>query len=105
MALRNDRGTPVDPVPFIVVAATAFTVSYSYGPLYLMALGVDLPTALLACGVVAGTATVAAYHRYVRRARPDLRAELPVAARLRRFFYGVLLGMVILAGLALPLVM
>ena len=104
MALRNDRGTPVDPVPFLVVAATAFTVSYSYGPLYLMALGVDLPSALLACGVVTGGAVAAAYHRYVRRARPELRAEVPVDARLRRFFYGVLVGMAVLAGLALPLV-
>lgn len=103
MALRNDRGTPVDPVPFLVMALLAFTISYSYGPLYLMALGLDLGSALLACGVVTVAAVLAAYHRYVRRARPDLRAEVPAALRLRRFFYGVLLGVALLAGLALPL--
>ena len=105
MALRNDRGTPVDPVPFLVVVLLAFTVSYSYGPLYLMALGLDLGTALVACGLVTLLAGLAAYHRYVRRARPDLRGEIPAALRLRRFFYGVLLGVAVLAGLALPLLL
>ncbi len=103
MQLRNSRGTPVDPVPFLVVAATAFTVSYSYGPLYLMALGMELAPALLACGVVVAGSTAAAYHRYVWRARPDLRGEVPAGVRLRRFFYGVLVGVALLAALALPL--
>lgn len=103
MQLRNSRGTPVDPVPFLVVTATAFAVSYSYGPLYLMALGMELAAALLTCGAVVAAATAGAYHRYVWRARPDLRGEVPVAARLRRLFYGVLIGVGLLAGLALPL--
>lgn len=104
MQLRNRHGTPVDPVPFLVVVLGAFLVSYSYGPLYLMALGLGLGDSLLACGAVSAVATGAAHHRLVWTARPDLRGEVPAAVRFKRLFYAVLIGVAVLALLALPIV-
>ena len=46
MRLRNRDGSPVDPVPFLVLAAMAFAVAYSFGPIYFDALGVSLVPAL-----------------------------------------------------------
>jgi hypothetical protein len=102
--LRNDRGTPVDPVPFAVVAATAFLVCFSFGPLYCLALGFDLQTGLVASGVVFVAATVVAYHRLVRRARPDLAGEVPAHLRLRQVFYLTALLTLVLLLLTVPLV-
>ncbi|MFB6123782.1 MAG: hypothetical protein ABEJ78_10030 [Haloferacaceae archaeon] len=103
MKLRNRRGTAVDPVPFLVVAAMAFLVSFSYGPIYCHAvglrgaavLGVPAGAFLVACGV--------AYHRLVWTARPDLRGEVPAERRLARLFYAALAGILVLVGLTLPL--
>lgn len=104
MRLQNKHGTPVDPVPFVVVVLLAVLVCYSYGPIYLMEFGLGLGDALLACGaVVAGTVGVA-HHRLVWTARPDLRSEIPPGLRLRRFFYAMLVGIGLIALLALPLV-
>lgn len=102
--MRNKHGTPVDPVPFLVVVLGTLMVSYSYGPLYLMALGLGLGDSLLACGAVLVVATGLAHHRLVWTARPDLRGEVPAAVRFKRLFYAVLIGVVALALLALPLV-
>lgn len=103
MHLRNKYGRPVDPVPFLVVVLGTVMVSYSYGPLYLMALGLGLGDSLLACGAVVVAATGAAHHRMVWTARPELRAEIPATVRFKRLFYAVLIGVVVLALLALPL--
>lgn len=104
MRLHNKHGTPVDPVPFLVVVLLAALVSYSYGPIYLMELGLGLGDALLACGAVVVATVGAAHHRLVWTARPDLRAEIPPGLRLRRLFYAMLVGAAVLALLALPLV-
>lgn len=104
MQLRNKHGTPVDPVPFLVVVLGMAMLSYSYGPLYLMALGLDLGEALLACGAVLTTTIGAAHNRFVWNARPDLSAEVPATVRLKRLFYAVLIGVGMLALLALPLI-
>ncbi|MFC7069948.1 hypothetical protein [Halobaculum lipolyticum] len=105
MRLRNRAGDPVDPVPFIVVAGTAFMVVYSIGPIYLMSLfGVGVATALAGSTVVFLPIVAASYHRFVRADRPDLRAETPVEWRFRRLVYaGVALGL-LLALLSLPFV-
>lgn len=103
MHLRNKHGTPVDPVPFLVVVLGTIMVGYSYGPLYLMALGMGLEDSLLACGAVVVVATGAAYHRMVWTARPDLSAEIPATLKIKRLFYVMLIGVVSLALLALPL--
>jgi hypothetical protein len=92
MRTVNRRGTPVDPVPFLVVAAAGFLGCYSCGPIYLMEFGLGLASALgLTTGVFLAT-TAVAYHRFVWTARPDLRSEIPVGLRLRR---------IVLAGLAI----
>jgi len=88
----NRRGTPVDPVPFLVVAAAGFLGWYSCGPVYLMEFGADLPGALALTTVAFLATTVIAYYRFVWTARPDLRSEIPAGLRLRR---------IVLAGLAI----
>lgn len=103
MPLPNKHGRPVDPVPFLVVVLGTLTVGYTYGPLYLMALGLGLGESLLACGAGVALASGAAHHRLVWTARPDLRAEVPSALRLKRLFYAALIGVALLALLALPL--
>jgi len=92
MRPENSRGVPVDPVPFIVVAAMGFLFCYSYGPVYLMEFGVDLPGALALTTVAFLATTAVAYYRFVWTARPDLRSEIPAGLRLRR---------IVLAGLAI----
>lgn len=104
MRLRNKDGTPIDPVPFLVVVVLAALVSYSYGPIYLMELGLGLGDALLACGSVVAVTVGVAHHHLVWTARPDLRAEIPPGLRLKRFFYAMLVGAAGLVLLALPLI-
>jgi len=103
MRLANDQGTPVDPVPFLVVVLGTVMIGYSYGPIYLMALGFSVTEALLACTAVVTVIAGVAHHRFVWRARPDLRGEVPAKVRFKRLFYAVLIGVGSLALLALPL--
>lgn len=103
MPLRNSRGTPVDPVPFLVATLLGALVCFAYGPIYLGELGFSLRESLaVSTGISAGVAVVA-YHRYVYAARPDLRGEIPGEVRFRRLVYGIMLGLALLALLALPL--
>lgn len=105
MHLRNDRGVPVDPVPFIVVFALGFLVCYSFGPPYLMALGFTLVQALgLTTGVFAGV-TAVAYHRLVWNARPEVRGVVPGRIRFRRLVYAVFVLLALVVLLALPLLL
>ena len=105
MKLTNRRGTPVDPVPFLVVASLAFLVSFSYGPIYCMALGLSLSWALAVSALVFSLTTGAAYHRLVRTARPELRGEVPAAKRLQRLVYAAIVVVALLALLSLPFLM
>jgi len=102
--LRNRNGNPVDPVPFLVVSVLGFAVSFSFGPGYAMELGASLPTALAVATVASGLTVAVAYHRYVWTERPGLRGEVPAADRFRRLLYGVVVGFLLVAALALPLV-
>jgi hypothetical protein len=100
---KNSRGTPVDPVPFLVVTGFVFLVSFSYGPGYCLALGLRGPVVFLpSCIAFVGLA-VGAYHRLVWTHRPSLRGEIPPEQRLLRLFYAVLIGIALLTGLTLPL--
>lgn len=90
-------------MPFLVVALLGVTVAYSYGPIYLTALGFDLVQALVISTAIAAGVSITAYHRYVWTARPDMRAEVPVESRLRRLVYGVVIGIVVIVLLSLPL--
>jgi len=101
--VQNRQGTPVDPVPFLVVTALGFTVSFSFVPAYAMELGASLSTALGVATAVTGVTAAVSYHRYVWTERPTLRGEVPAADRFQRLLYGVLAGFLVVAALALPL--
>lgn len=94
---------PVDPVPFLVVAALGFLVCYSFGPGYLLALGVDLRAAMVLSSVAVVGTTAFAYHRFVWAARPEVRSEVPATLRARRLLLGALVVAGVFALLSLPL--
>lgn len=101
MRLRNRRGRPVDPVPFIVVVGLAFMLLLSFGPLYGQALGAPLETAIGASFGAFVVVALAAYHRHVWIARSD-GVDIPAPIRAERLFYlMVVLGAVVI-GLAVP---
>lgn len=102
--LQNRFGTPVDPVPFLVVSVLGFTVSFSVGPIYAMELGASLSTALVGAALTTAAVAVAAYHRYVWTERPELRGEIPAEDRFQRLVYGMVAGFLAVALLALPIV-
>jgi hypothetical protein len=104
MQFTNHRGVPVDPVPFFVVAATAFTVVYSFGPSYLAALGVPFGTGIGVCTLVCGALVAIAYHGLVWRSRPELRGVVPAGQRIHLLWYAVVSGIAVLALLSLPFV-
>jgi membrane protein implicated in regulation of membrane protease activity len=100
---RDRDGTPVDPVPFLVVAASAVLVVCSGGPPYLLALGLSLPVAVGVSLAVAAVAVGLAYRRYVRRAAPERRAVVPAQRRLGRFGEAIVALAALFALLSLPL--
>ena len=102
---QNKYGTPIDPVPFLVVLFLGFTICFSYGPPYLTTLGFTLRQALGISGCVVIGIGAVAYHRYIWTARPDLRGEVPAGTRLQRLFYAVIAGVALLGLLALPLLL
>jgi len=103
MQLHNREGTPVDPVPFLVMSLLGVLGSFSYGPPYLLEFGAGLAQALTLSAVVTVCLAAGAYHRYVWTARPELGALLTPGERLVRLFYGALIGLAVLALLSLPL--
>ena len=105
MQFSNSEGTPVDPVPFLVVSITGLAIVFSFGPMYLLAIGLDLPAAAAGTSVALVGTTCLAYYRYVWRARPARRKVVPGPVRLKRLYYAVFVAIALLALLALPLVM
>lgn len=103
MRLHNRRGIEIDPVPFLVVAATGFAVCYSFGPVYLLTFGVTVPTALALSTAVYCLVLGGAYYRLVWTYRPEHRVEVPVGVRFRRIVLATVAGVGLLALLALPL--
>lgn len=102
MRLRNDEGTPVDPVPFGVTTTAAFLVLYSFGPGYLIGLGLALEEALVVVTCLFGCTVVLGYHQLVRRARPEQRAEIPGPVRMERLYYAVLIAIAVFVLLLIP---
>ncbi|WP_254545500.1 hypothetical protein [Halomarina pelagica] len=105
MKPRNRRGTPVDPVPFLVVCAFAFLISFAIGPILCYEYGLRGPLAFVPPSIVFLVAVAAAYHRLVWTARPSLLGEVPVESRLRRLFYAVLVVFLLLGALSIPLLL
>ena len=104
MRPENRVGTPVDPVPFIVVAAFGFLFCYSYGPIYLMEFGAELGGALGYSTMVFLGVLGVAYYRLVWTAQPDLRSEIPAGLRLRRLLLAGLAVAGVFVLLSLPLI-
>lgn len=99
MRLTNRDGSPIDPVPFFVIALLSGLVLVSWGPLYLkehgvgegVAVGVSVALSIVAAGV--------SYHRYVWAVDPQVREEVPAVTRYRRLLYGIAIAVVTLLAL------
>ncbi|WP_424001825.1 hypothetical protein ACOZ4I_00170 [Haloarcula salina] len=105
MNVTNRHGTPVDPVPFLVVALSGILLSYVFLPSYLVYLGAPLTAALAATTVVAAGTVAGAFHRYCWTVRPAVRGEVPAALRFQRLVYGTAVIGALLVLLALPLLL
>jgi len=103
MELRNREGQGVDPVPWFVVTALAFVVTYSFGPGYFTALGLSIGQGVaLSTGLFVATAG-GTYYRFIWTLRPDHREEVPVGDRFERLVLAVLIGVALIGLLAIPL--
>jgi len=99
MRLHNSDGSPVDPVPFFVAALLAAMVLIGWGPLYLMAHGIEQPLALgVSATFTVGTCGVL-YYRFIWNYNPAIREEVPAATRYLRYLYGIVIGILVLLGL------
>lgn len=104
MRLHNVEGTPLDPVPFLVTVVTAFTVAYSFGPVYFLALGLSLANGVTASTVAFLASAGVAFHQQVWTYRPERREEVPAKVRFRRLVYVLLVAIAGSVLLSLPLV-
>lgn len=103
MPLHNADGRAVDPVPFLVVSLSASLVILSYGPIYFRTWGLSLDTAVAVSGLLSLAGVCCCYYRYIWTYRPDAVAEVPVASRVARLGYGMVIFTLVLFALALPL--
>ncbi|MES3516767.1 MAG: hypothetical protein PPP58_03780 [Natronomonas sp.] len=104
MPLRNGRGAPIDPVPFIVVVGLAFMLLLSLGPLYGQAFGLPLSTAIAVSTLLFVVVAAGAFYWQVWDARP--RADgVPVEMRAERLFYGMVALGVIIVAVTLPILL
>ena len=104
MPLRNREGQSVDPVPFLVVTALSFLVIYSFGPLYLQALGLRVNYGLSVCTVFFLGVAAAAYYRLVWTHRPDVNGTVSGGVSFGQLWYGILILIALVVLLSLPLV-
>jgi hypothetical protein len=103
MRLSNRDGTPVDPVPFVVVSGLACMLLLSLGPLYGQAFGFSLSSSLVVSIVISIGVTVASFYWQVWDTYPL--EETPVEIRFERLFYGALAFGVIVVALTLAVVL
>jgi hypothetical protein len=99
MKIRNRDGTPIDPVPFIVVSLLAAMVLIAWGPLYLMAHGFEQPLAVSVSVALTLLCISIAFYRFVWTRNPTVREEVPAATRYLRLVYGIAIGVILLLGL------
>ena len=102
MRFSNRRGTPIDPVPFVVVTGLSCMLLLSFGPLYGLAFGLSLSNALAVSVALSVLATATAFYRQIWTATP--RAEVPIELRIERLFYGALAVAVLFVAVTLSLV-
>jgi hypothetical protein len=103
MRLTNRHGTPVDPVPFVVVSGLACMLSLSFGPLYGQAFGFSVLSSFLVSVAASIGVTVASFYWQVWDTYPL--EETPVEIRFERLFYGALAFGVIVVGLTVPILL
>ncbi|NHN46341.1 hypothetical protein G9464_01835 [Halostella sp. JP-L12] len=103
MALRNQEGQSVDPVPFLVVVALSFLVIYSFGPLYLQALGLRVDYGVPVCTLVFLAVAAAAYHRLVWTHRPGVSGTVSGGVSFGQLWYAILILTALVVLLSLPL--
>lgn len=101
--LRNAEGTPVDPVPVLVVVCLAFMIAISLGPIYGLAYGLSLSTSLAVSVAAFLLTAVGAYRWLVRDACPELAGEVSPADRFATIVYLALALLALLTGLTIPL--
>lgn len=99
MELRNSEGTPIDPVPFLVVALLGICVAMAWGPLYLKSHGVGELLSIGVSGVFAVGTVGVAFYRFVWTENPNRREEVPASERFRTLLYATLIGIVVLLAL------
>lgn len=99
MRISNREGSPIDPVPFIVVALLGVMVAIAWGPLYLKSHGVDESVAVAASVALAAVAVCASFYRYIWSANPNVRAEVPAAVRYRKLLYAIVIGVIVVLAL------
>lgn len=103
MGPQNRDGESVEIVPFLVVAASAFLVTYSFGPVYVLELGLGPSAAFVFPTGVFVAFTAVAFHRFVWTADPVAIAEVPASTRFVRMLYGVGATALVLVALTLPI--
>ena len=101
---RKRDGTPIDPVPFLVVVLTTFLITHAWGPLYFLALGFSVAQSLAVVTVLFAVATVVAYRQLVWTAHPLRQAEVPAEQRIKRLVYAIPIGIGSVLLLSLPFV-
>lgn len=101
MQFSNRHGTPVDPVPFVVVSGLACMLSLSFGPLYGQAFGLSLPLSILASVALSAAVTVASYYWQVWDSYPL--EDTSVEIRFERLLYAAIALGVIIVALTLPI--
>lgn len=99
MDLSNRNGTPVDPVPFVVVSLLAVTAAITWGPVYLLGLGADRTVAVSVSAALAVVSVPVSYYRLVWTANPTVREEVPAQVRFRKLFWAIVVGVVVVLAL------
>lgn len=102
--LRNREGVVVDVVPFVVTCGSMFLLLYSFIPLYLQALGLEMGPAIAATTAAYGVVLVVAYYRQVHQVDPERRANVPARLRFKWLVYLMALTLAVIVLLSLPLV-
>lgn len=105
MGLRNREGQSVDPVPFLVVTGLAFLVIYSFGPMYLQALGIEVGYGLPLCTAVFLAIAGTAYYRLIWTYRPGLDRIGSGGVSFGQLWYAILILIAIVVLLSLPFVL
>lgn len=105
MPLRNRNGQSVDPVPFLVVTGLAFLIIYSFGPMYLQALGLTVDYGLPVCTALFLGIAATAYYRMVWTHRPNAGKLVSGGVSFGQLWYAILILIAFVLLLSLPILL